>query len=141
MKSRERMIYDDEYYRKRQTLVIKSELPDLNSYINTERSNKFAAHQLKKKATRAVQHEINLQISKFKVKKFKRIYLYIDYYCKDKRKDMDNVAFAKKFILDGMVNAKVIPNDGWKQIAGWEERFYIDKNNPRIEILLVEPAD
>jgi Holliday junction resolvase RusA-like endonuclease len=39
------------------------------------------------------------------------------WYCKDKRRDPDNIGSAVKYILDGLVSAKIIPNDGWRQIG------------------------
>lgn len=45
---------------------------------------------------------------------------------KDRRKDKDNIAFAKKFILDGLVEAGILPNDGWEYVGGWIDEFYID---------------
>jgi len=41
----------------------------------------------------------------------------------NKRRDPDNVAFAKKFILDAAQKAGLIENDGHKQIAGFTDRF------------------
>lgn len=38
------------------------------------------------------------------------------WHLKDGRKDPDNVAFAIKFLLDGLVRAGVLPNDGQKEI-------------------------
>lgn len=62
------------------------------------------------------------------------IRLIFSWYEQNKRRDKDNIAFAKKFILDAMVNAGVIPNDGWGYVDGFEDKFYIDKDNPRIEV-------
>ena len=56
----------------------------------------------------------------------------------NKRKDKDNIAFAKKFILDGMIQAKLIQNDGWKEISGFTDEFHVDKNNPRVEVTIYE---
>jgi Holliday junction resolvase RusA-like endonuclease len=65
-----------------------------------------------------------------------KVYLKIDWYCKNKRKDTDNIAVGKKFILDGMVEAGVIKNDGWKEVLGFRDSFYVDKDNPRIEVFI-----
>lgn len=54
------------------------------------------------------------------------------------KKDKDNIAFGIKFILDGMIEARVIANDGWGEIANFEHRFEVDKDCPRIEIELEE---
>lgn len=48
------------------------------------------------------------------------------------------MAFGIKFILDGMIEARVIANDGWGEIANFEHRFEVDKDCPRIEIELEE---
>ena len=34
--------------------------------------------------------------------------------------------------------AKILENDGWKQIAGFEDRFYVDRKNPRIVVEIEE---
>lgn len=58
---------------------------------------------------------------------------------KDKRRDKDNLrAAGVKFLLDGLAEAGVLPTDGWKWIAGFEDRFEVDKKNPRIEVTLQE---
>jgi hypothetical protein len=51
---------------------------------------------------------------------------------------MDNIAVAKKFILDGLLAAKKIKNDGWNEVVGWEEHFNVDRKNPRIEVEIEE---
>jgi hypothetical protein len=43
----------------------------------------------------------------------------------DKKRDPDNIAAARKFALDGLVVAKVLPNDGWKEILGWSDTFEV----------------
>lgn len=39
----------------------------------------------------------------------------------NKRRDPDNFTAAKKFILDGLVASKVLPNDGWTQVQSWTD--------------------
>ena len=34
--------------------------------------------------------------------------------------------------------AKWLPNDGWTEIGDWEDEFSIDKDDPRVEIVLVD---
>lgn len=73
--------------------------------------------------------------------KFERIDLDITWYCKNKRKDKDNIAVGIKFILDGLVEAKVIKNDGWKEINNFKHTFKVDKDNPRIEVKITEVTE
>lgn len=47
-----------------------------------------------------------------------------------RRRDKDNVAAAKKFVLDGLVDAGVLSKDGWKQIDGFADYFGLCKKNP-----------
>lgn len=37
-----------------------------------------------------------------------------------------------------MIEARVIANDGWGEIANFEHRFEVDKDCPRIEIQIIE---
>lgn len=69
-----------------------------------------------------------------KLPKMDYIDLDITWYCKNKRKDKDNIAAGIKFILDGLVKAGVIKNDGWKEINNFSHKFKVDKDNPRVEI-------
>lgn len=114
-----------------QVLVIHGELPDLNTYINAERANKFGAAKIKKEATELVMWEVKSQ----KLKPIKgRIDLIFQWTVKDKKKDPDNIAYAKKFILDGLKEAGIIENDGWKQIGHFEDWFLI--GTPQVKVTL-----
>ena len=59
------------------------------------------------------------------------------WYRKNRRTDPDNIAFAKKFLLDAMEEVGIIDNDGWKNVAGFIDDFFVDKSNPRVEIELI----
>lgn len=41
-------------------------------------------------------------------------------------------------MIDGLVKANVIPDDGPKQISGFRDDFVLDRKSPRIEITLEE---
>lgn len=73
-----------------------------------------------------------------KIAKKKKIFLDITWIEKNRRRDPDNIASAVKFIWDGLVEAGVISNDGWKQNGGWTNRFEVDKDNPRVEVMIKE---
>ena len=47
--------------------------------------------------------------------------------------DLDNICFAKKFILDALVKAGTIKTDGWNGVMGFTDEFFIT-NNPRVEV-------
>jgi hypothetical protein len=46
---------------------------------------------------------------------------------KDRRRNPDNIAAGRKFVLDGLVTAGVLAEDGWNQIAGWTDRWEVSQ--------------
>lgn len=116
-------------------IIISGELTDLNTFINSQRANKFGGANLKKRETnRCAAAFMPIRSRELKLP----ITIHFAWYVKDKRKDKDNIAFAKKFILDGMIQSGLLKNDGWGEIAGFTDSFEVDKDNPRIEIELEE---
>lgn len=58
---------------------------------------------------------------------------------KNRRRDLDNVSsFGRKVIQDALVQAHTIQNDGWKEITGFSDEFFVDARNPRIEVEIEE---
>jgi hypothetical protein len=114
-------------------LIIKGEFPGLNEYINHTRGSKYAGASMKARETDRVYWEAKGQHLP-RIETVQKI--TCTWYCKNKRKDKDNVMFAKKFILDGLILAKVIPNDGWNDIHEFVDVFAIDAINPRVEVQL-----
>jgi Holliday junction resolvase RusA-like endonuclease len=118
-------------------ITIPGELTDLNQFIDSQRANRYGGATVKKKNTEKCRNAFLLaKAAGFKVTPPFR--LYIVWYCKNGRKDPDNLSFTKKFVLDGMQAAGIIVNDGFKQVRGFNESFEIDKENPRIEIEVEE---
>ncbi|MBR3384952.1 MAG: hypothetical protein IKG69_07100 [Atopobiaceae bacterium] len=58
----------------------------------------------------------------------------------NEKRDVDNVAFAKKFILDGLVRARIITNDDRRHLVGFTDTFATDRKRPRIEVTITEVA-
>jgi hypothetical protein len=56
---------------------------------------------------------------------------------RDRRRDPDGVsAGGKKLVLDGLVMAKVLAGDGWKHIAGWEDSWSVDADQPGVMVTI-----
>lgn len=50
---------------------------------------------------------------------------------RDMRSDPDGIAAGgRKVVFDGLVQAGVLPNDGWRHVAGWSDHFEVDKERP-----------
>jgi Holliday junction resolvase RusA-like endonuclease len=118
------------------TLLIQGSLPNLNDYTKACRSNKFAGAEMKKKAERIITYYIKQQLKDVSIKGKAR--LAFRWYEANKRRDLDNICFAKKFILDALVSNEVIFADSWKGVVGFTDEFFIDKTNPRIEVDIEE---
>ncbi len=98
---------------------------ELNKYISAERGNKYAAANIKEDETNVAR----LAFKDLKPAQGLPLDITFTWYCTDMRRNPDNIAFAKKFIIDGMVAAGYIENDGWKQIAGLRDDFQVAEND------------
>lgn len=117
-------------------IIIPLPLMTLNEYTNKQRINRYAGANAKKQSTGICQTHVKSAMNKGVV--FEPPFrLKFTWYCENRKQDPDNIAFQKKFVLDGMIKAKFIENDGWKQILGFSDHFEIDKDNPRVEIEVI----
>ena len=102
----------------------------LNKYIAAMNRNRYIGNKIK-------QDETEIARLHFIGKKFDTpCYIKFRWFVKDKRTDPDNIAFAKKYILDGIVKAKSIPDDTMRHILGFTDEFIIDKNNVGVEVTI-----
>ncbi len=116
-------------------LTIDREMCDLNTYIKALNAHYHSGNAIKQQETDYV-YIMCLQ------QKLKSITQYpvvvnFEWYCANERKDIDNVSFAKKFILDGMVKAGVLQNDSRRFVKGFTDQFFIDKESPRVVITIL----
>lgn len=119
------------------TLIIHGRLDNLNDYITACRTNQYKGAHLKAKNERKVQAEIYEQLGRLRITRPVR--MRYRWYEKDRRRDLDNVSsFGRKVIQDALVQTHVLQNDGWKEITGFSDEFFVDADNPRIEIEIEE---
>lgn len=118
------------------TLVIQGRLDGLNEYTRACRSNKYKGAEMKKANERIVSAYIMQQLKNVHFDGVVR--LSFRWYEKDRKRDLDNIAMSKKFILDALVSNQVIFADSWKGVVGFTDEFFIDKTNPRIEVDIEE---
>lgn len=110
-------------------ITIKTEVPTLNDYIRSERSNKYKAAKVKKAKTIAVAQEVLSQTRDIINTK---VNLDIVWYVKSDH-DPDNIYFAIKFILDGMVVSGLLRGDSQKEI-GYINNSYIRGSEYKIVV-------
>lgn len=117
-----------------QTLIIYGRLPGLNEYTKANRTNRFAGAKMKRKAHGDIWASIADKAKPMNGK----VRLSFRWYEPNTRRDLDNICFAKKFILDTLVEHKIIHTDDWKGVEGFTDQFYVSKDNPRIEVDIEE---
>ena len=121
-------------------LTIEGRLAGLNELIAAERRNKYAGAKIKKDSETLVRWSIRQQLRGVKPKT--PVMLHYHFYEPNRKRDLDNVAgFAHKIIQDSLVKEGVLANDGWDYVAGFLDLFDLDKKNPRIEVVIVEPEE
>jgi Holliday junction resolvase RusA-like endonuclease len=118
---------------KTQTFSIKGSLPGLNEYTRACRANRYAGAQMKLQAEEVV----GWAIKQSRIKPIDApVHVSFMWREKNQRRDCDNVAFAKKFILDALVAAGILAGDGRKYVTSFHDRFAIDAENPRVIVSL-----
>ena len=123
---------------KQHRLVIHGRLPNLNEYINAERTNRYIAANMKKKTEEHITSEIISQLNGLHITNMvNMVYTWIE---PNKKRDKDNIAFAKKFIQDALVKNGVLNNDGWREIDGFSDLFKVDPDNVGVIVDLLEVA-
>lgn len=123
-------------YLKEYRFTIYGRLDGLNTVIDANRRNKYSGAKIKAQ---------NDEICRSYIPKTLRgiqlsypVIVTIDWYEKDRRRDLDNIYSGKKFILDALVECGVLQGDGQKWVTGLVDRIHTDRKNPRIEVSIME---
>lgn len=69
----------------------------------------------------------------------KPVFMQYTWYEPNRRRDKSNISsFGRKVIEDALVGFGVLQDDGWDYVVGFSDRFEVDKEKPRIEVLIRE---
>lgn len=117
------------YTQKFKTKKDKTFLVGLNWYRN--------AHYMINNKVKKYYHELVEEQSDGK--SFDRIVVKYRIYAKRNGTDGHNIrSIIEKYFLDGLVECGIIEDDDTEHVLGSASEFYIDKDNPRCEIELIE---
>ena len=127
----------------RYIVEIPMRLPSLNEYIDACRTSGRIGYYKNKHWNKGndmkqrVQRDIEPYLKKLGVfnNGIKVEFTWIE---PNKKRDLDGICFAKKFILDAMVNAGVIPNDNQRYIKGFRDNFGYEKGKPKVIVEVLE---
>lgn len=123
----------------KQKIIVYGRLDGMNELIESNRRNRYRGAEEK----RINQMLVVNAIRRCKICGVKRypVVIVIKWYERNDRRDPDNIAAAKKFILDALQQAEIIRNDGRQEVCEFHDFFYTDRKNPRIEVTLIEQAE
>lgn len=93
-------------------------LPSCNNYINACRVNRYAGAKMKAD----IEDQIGIYLQKLPhfEKPVKIRFCWIE---ENKKRDLDGIAFGKKFILDSMVKVGVLTDDNRKCVVAFTDTF------------------
>lgn len=106
---------------------INNRLPSLNEYTQACRTNKYIGAKMKEDTEINIWADIKSQLKNKKIENAVKI--HFTWVEENKKRDLDNICFAKKFILDALVKANVLKNDTQNYVIGFSDTFIYDKKS------------
>lgn len=79
---------------------------------------------------------IAVAIKKARLKHVPRAVVKCEWFEPNKRRDLDNVMFAQKFIFDALVQTGILDDDGWDEIARIEHTLVLYPEKPGVRVTL-----
>lgn len=118
-------------------LTINGRLDNMNDYTRACRTNQYKGAKMKQKNEAVVIRAILEQLGRLRITK--PVIIRYRWYEPNKRRDLDNISsFGRKVIQDALVQTKVLRDDGWSYIIGFQDAFFVDKEHPHIEVEIEE---
>lgn len=110
--------------------IILGRLPSLNDYTKTNRSHWSKGAAMKKQIEADIIWQIKGAVGKGHLLPVdKPAVISFEWHESDKRRDLDNIFSAKKFILDAMQRAGIIANDNRKHVRGLHDTIVDDNED------------
>lgn len=100
---------------------INMKLPSLNEYVRANRTvsgGYYAGAKMKNEVEEGIIYSL-ARLPKIT----KPVFIRFTWIEKNRKRDKDNIAFGKKFILDAMQKSGKLDNDNWKWIRGFSDSF------------------
>lgn len=118
-------------------LIIYGRLPGLNDMIEADRRDRRSGNRLKQESQDTIRLYILRDLKHLKIEN--PVELHYSFYEPNRRRDLDNISgYAHKVTQDALVASGVLKNDGWANIVGMQDSFFVDARNPRIEVIIRE---
>lgn len=118
----------------RMRLVFEGKLPGLNDYTKACRTNPHVGAAMKKKVEKGLLNQLSDYDGAMNIRGARVNFLW---YEGNKRRDKDNIAFAKKFVLDALVSKGILLDDGWNGVASFRDSFAVEPGEERVEVEII----
>ena len=107
--------------------------PSLNEYIRVCRGNRYVANKFKQ------QTQINIGYALNRLPVFtKPVFVTFTWVEGNMKRDWDNVTYAKKFILDALVQLGKLSDDGRKKVIGHTDFGAYEKGTWKVIVEIKE---
>lgn len=117
-----------------QLITIEGRLPGLNEYTRACRAGYHAGNRMKRECT----NRVAWVISEAKLEPYDvPIEVGISWLEPNLKRDIDNVTFAAKFILDALKECQVIKDDSIRYVRRIINNIGLDRERPRIVVALM----
>lgn len=115
-------------------IEILGDLAKLNEHDAANRSNRFVGAKLKREMTELVANQCLTQ------KPLKTAVKVGFHWYFSSKHDFDNIRFAAKYVLDGLVHSGVLPNDNQTWVKGFlgDEFYKVAKGQEKVIVEIME---
>ncbi len=117
--------------------IIKEKLPSLNEYVDACRAGKRKGAQFKRDIEEIIWAYI--KTSKTVSPVTNPVEIHFEWHEADRKRDVDNITSAKKYILDTMQTCGIIKNDSRRYVTQCYDKVY-DDDKYYVVVTLVEVA-
>lgn len=105
-------------------------MPSLNEYTAACRANAYKGAKFKAEVEEVIGWAIRQALtSKTLHKPSGAVMVRFEWHERTKKRDADNIASAKKFILDALVKMRVLEDDSRKYVRGFHDEIIDDKTD------------
>lgn len=105
-------------------------LPGLNAYTRDNRGNKYRGNRTKREAEACITPFLPRPIANLRYP----VTVSVVWHEPNRRRDVDNITFGVKFLLDAMVRRGVLDGDGQRFVRRIRHEVACDPSAPRIEV-------